>query len=72
MIDLMQYPNLAADDRVRAVVAEALAAGEAHIEERDGVAWYVDPLFGPDVPVGALAYSEEIGLYVRPTDEKDL
>lgn len=64
-MDLTQFPNLAASPQAREVVAAALTSGEAHIAWRDGVAWYSDPEFGEDVPVSALAYDPELGLYVQ-------
>lgn len=60
-----ELADLIADDRVREVVAEAIARGEAHVEEREGVWWYVDPHFGPDLPLAELGYDETLGLVDR-------
>lgn len=56
LLDLIRIPE------VREVVAEAIARGEAHLEERDSVVWYIDPGFGPEVPLDALSYDDELGM----------
>ena len=43
-------------------MAELLAQGVARIETRGGEDWWVDPEFGPDVPVAALGYDETLGM----------
>ncbi|OWL98961.1 hypothetical protein CBQ26_00445 [Deinococcus indicus] len=63
--DTLGLHDLIADERIREVVAEAIGRGEAHLEERDGEAWYVDPGFGPDVPVRLLGYDEDLGMVDR-------
>ncbi len=52
----------ALSEPVREIVTAAIRAGEARLELRDGVVWYCDPLFGPDVPLERLAYDETLGL----------
>ncbi|WP_221091558.1 hypothetical protein [Deinococcus aquaedulcis] len=60
-----------ASPQVQEVVEAAVAAGEARIERRGDVVWYVDPLFGPDVPLSSLRYDPELGLYVQEDHEID-
>ena len=56
LLDLIRMPE------VREVVAEAIARGEAHLEERGGVVCYIDPGFGPEVPLDALGYDDDLGM----------
>lgn len=46
-------------------MAEALANGEAEIQIKAGADYWVDPQFGPDVPVLSLGYDETLGMVDR-------
>lgn len=66
-----RYPAL--DPRVWEVMAEALGMGAARIAARGDEDWWVDPEFGPDVPVLQLGYDDTLGMVDRrrfPEDGK--
>lgn len=65
IVDTLDLNTLISDERIREVVAESIARGEAHLDERDGETWYVDPGFGPDVPARLLGYDEDLGMVDR-------
>lgn len=65
IVDTLDLNTLISDDRIREVVTEAIGRGEAHLDERGDETWYVDPGFGPDVPLRLLGYDEDLGLVDR-------
>lgn len=65
IVDTRDLNTLISDERIHEVVTEAIGRGEAHLDERDDETWYVDPGFGPDVPLRLLGYDEDLGLVDR-------
>lgn len=61
-----RYPKMGifADISVMMVITDTIRRGEAHIEiDPDGGVLYVDPMFGPPVPLESLRCDAEIGLH---------